>query len=119
MNKSQFAKLFEAALAASRSQAEASLGRKLPLLPTIKLVAFGQDDKWISVEDCLEFIYIDDSNFYRFIDVAVIAHSKTHTGYFVRVSGHAPGNLALTWQPEGLGPFKVMGSMEQLKPLAD
>lgn len=101
----------------AKSQAEEIFERKLPALTLIKLVAFGQDGRWITIEECLDFIYIDDVTFYRFIDVAVIACSETCTGYFVRVSGHPPGSLALTWQPEGLGPFKIMGPVDPLKPL--
>jgi hypothetical protein len=53
-------------------------------------------------------IYVGSDRFYRIIDVAIIEVLSNEYVAFVRVSGHAPDALGVTWDPTGSGPFKQL-----------
>lgn len=63
----------------------------------------------ITLERALDLVWLSPNRHFRIIDVAAIEREDNPPVLFVRLSGHEPGAFSETIDPEGLGPFKVMG----------
>ena len=101
-----FLDLFQLALNDAAEGAETKLLKAIPRSFLIRLHSFRLDDRLLSVDDAADKIYISNDRFYRNIDVAIEEVLPKESVAFVRVSGHAPDALSLTWDPTGSGPFK-------------
>jgi hypothetical protein len=106
MTKGTFLELFQRALNDAADGAEAKVLKAIPRSFLIRLHSFGLDDRLLSIEDAVDKIYINSDRFYRIIDVAIEEMLPKESVAFVRVSGHAPDALSVTWDPTGSGPFK-------------
>jgi hypothetical protein len=56
-----------------------------------------------TLDEAVDWLWLGPDRFYRVIDVAMRGDVA-----FVRVSGHGAGGWDETWEPAGLGPFKVL-----------
>lgn len=113
MNKQEFSELFLRSLEVSAENAEDKLGQKIPREFKILLYGAGFAGEIMSLEDALEFIYLDESTFYVIIDVSVIGYSRSTATVFTRVSAHTPGPFHSTrYGLEGSGPFNQLIAAE-------
>ena len=105
MTRQEFALLFRQKLAEAADLAEAKLGRSVPR--TFGIVR--HDGRRVSPDDALSELFLSETEFYRFIDLAVVEVSPTTTWVWTRESGHHPSAFEDTWnQPPGSGPFKQL-----------
>ncbi len=93
----------EAVLEASRKNLIA-----FPLECKVLFHGLGRNGEEISLENAAKLLYINDTFFYKIIDVYIIKRDAQYSYVFVRPSGHSPGEWAFTWNPEGAGPFRVL-----------
>jgi hypothetical protein len=110
MTKEQFATLFQEALSEATTEIEAQTQRTLPRHFLIELHAFGygRNDR-LSLTQTLDLLYINEEQFYRVIDIALIEVRSDATIFFVRVSGDHPSSWTETWNADsGKGSFKKM-----------
>ena len=108
MTKRSFRMLFLRALRAAADITRARLGKPIPRSFLIELHAPTAAGRLMSVDEALEKIYLDENRFYRIIDIGIEQVINYQTIAFVRVSGHPPGSFTETWDPQNLGPFKVI-----------
>lgn len=106
MTKGEFRELFQRQLNVAADNAEAKIGNPISRLFLVRLHAFGNDDRLLSVDEAIDKIYLGSDRFYPIIDVAVEEVLPNESLAFVRVSGHSPDVLSATWDPTGSGPFK-------------
>lgn len=107
MNRQSFREQFEKALATAATNAEAKLGRPVPRTFEIELHGAGRSGVIITPDQALDALYLGEDNFYRVIDLAMIALWPSRTRVFVRASDHRPRSFDETWnEPPGSGPFK-------------
>lgn len=106
MTKGTFLELFQRALNDAAGSAETKLLKAIPRSFLIRLHSFGLDDRLLSIEGAADKIYISSDRFYRILDVAIEEVLPKESVAFVRVSGHVPDALSVTWDPTGSGPFK-------------
>lgn len=113
MDKAEFAALFRESLELAAKYAEERLGHEISRNFTIRLYGAGSSGGVFDPEEVINKIYIDQSRFYRIIDLSVVEISKGTTKVFVRVSQHSPGSFEETWNdPPGTGPFKQLFAHE-------
>ena len=111
MNKQEFGQLFFKSLSEAANIADKRLGKSVSRSFEIELHGADHSGSLLSTKDALDALYIDDGQFFKIIDVAVIGISPKNTRMFVRVSGHIPSSFDETWnQPPGMGPFKQLVS---------
>lgn len=63
----------------------------------------------VTVEEALDFLWLSADRFYRVVDVAAFVGEDNPPVIFVRPAGFEPSPYENTWEPSGLGPFKVIG----------
>ena len=63
-----------------------------------------------AVDEALNLLWLSADRFYRVVDVAAF-EGEENPLVFVRPSGFEPSAYADTWEPAGLGPFKVLGTI--------
>lgn len=113
MTKDEFRELFDGALATAMANAAQRLKRSIPAEVQIKLHGAGHSGYLLSPLAAADALYLDESRFYRVIDVMVIGFSDQFTRVFVGASGHEPGSFDQTWNdPPGSGPFKQIISKD-------
>jgi hypothetical protein len=71
MTRDNFREQFKRALDVAAESAELKLDKNIPRSFSIRLRAFGYDDRVISVDEAVDKIYLGNDSFYRIIDVAI------------------------------------------------
>jgi len=106
MDKGRFALLFREAVRRALEQAgvPASLGE-----PVVEFYGKPNPGSPVTVAEALDFLWLSPERFYRVVDVAAFLGENNPPVIFVRPAGFEPSAYADTWEPQGLGPFKVMG----------
>jgi len=110
MTRADFRTLFLRALNAAADSAEAKLAEPVPRLFRVELHGAGCAGSIISVDEAINRLYLADDRFFRIVDLAVTQVLSDETVVFARVSGHAPGPFANTYDPSDLGPFKQIAA---------
>lgn len=110
MTKEIFKSLFQKALSTAAAKTESAANVTLPRDYMINLQAFGYSGPLLTCDQSIERLYINEDEFYRIIDVAIIGIHPEYSVAFVRVSGHAPGLFSATLNPKELGPFNILVS---------
>jgi hypothetical protein len=92
--------------------AQKEIADPLPAQFYLGLGAFGQQEKELSPDEVLSFLF-RDGTFPRIVDIAVRGIKDGRTFIWIRPSGHAyVSDFAQTWNtPAGMGPFKSIGLM--------
>jgi hypothetical protein len=106
MDKSGFALLFQEAVRRALEQAGVSAGSSEPV---VEFHGNPNPERPISVDMVLGFLWLSPDRFYRVVDVAAFLGEDNPPVIFVRPAGFEPSAYEDTWEPQGLGPFKVMG----------
>jgi hypothetical protein len=106
MDKSGFAPLFQEAIRRALEQAgvTGSLGE-----PVVEFHGKPNPERPIAVDEALDLLWLSPDRFYRVVDVAAFLGEDNPPVIFVRPAGFEPSAYEHTWEPQGLGPFKVMG----------
>lgn len=107
MDKSSFASLFREAI--QRALQEAGV----PAASTKPVVEFHgkpSPQRLVTIDEALDFLWLSEDRFFRIIDVAVLIGEDNPPVIFVRPAGFEPSTYEDTWEPSGLGPFKVLGA---------
>ena len=106
MDKSSYALLFQEAVQRALQQAglSAALGETV-----VEFHGRPNPDRRITVDEALNFLWLSADRFYRVVDVAAFSGEDNPPVIFVRPAGFEPSAYEDTWEPSGLGPFKVMG----------
>jgi hypothetical protein len=108
MDKESFRKLFIGNVKKAIRNAETIVPKRSDTFE-VELHGAGFPGVIMSPDDALEHMYIDESQFYRDIDVGVKSFLKGRWIVFVRISAHSPAKFTDTWNtPVGNGPFKVI-----------
>lgn len=63
----------------------------------------------VAVGEALDLLWLSADRFYRIVDVAAFVDEDNPPVIFVRAGGFEPSDYEDTWEPDGLGPFKVLG----------
>ena len=109
MTESEFDRLFQQALSTAAENVERRLSQAIPRVFEVAVYGAGYSGKVMSPEQAVHTLYLGPDRFYRIIDVAITAVTRSHCTVFVRVSGHTPGSFEETWnEPPGAGPFKQL-----------
>ena len=109
MKKDTFRSLFFDIAAQAIEQARKLLSIVFPSEFIVKMHGAGISGGIISPDEALDLMYIDETKFYRIIDVGVKMIQSDLTVLFVRISAHAPSYFDETWNtPKGNGPFKII-----------
>ena len=105
MDKGSYALLFEEAVRRALEQAGMSPGLK----PVVEFHGKPNPERPVAVDKALDFLWLSTDRFYRVVDVAAFVGEDDPPVIFVRPAGFEPSGYEDTWEPEGLGPFKVLG----------
>ena len=107
MDKGSYARLFKEAVRRALELAGVS-----PCLsePVVEFHGKPNPERPVTVDEALNFLWLSTDRFYRIVDVAAFMGEANPPVIFVRPAGFEPSGYEDTWEPEGLGPFKVMGS---------
>lgn len=105
MDKSSFALLFQEAVRRALEQAGVSGSLK----PVVEFQGKPNPERPVVVDEALDFLWLSPDRFYRVVDVAAFVGEDNPPVIFVRPAGFEPSAYEDTWEPHGLGPFKVMG----------
>ena len=108
MSQRTYEHLFQTALSRAVEAAEQEFSTSLPRNFIVELHGLGSVGERMDVSSALERLFINDTTFYRVVDVAIRQITSDTAVAFVRVSGHSPGPWEKTWDPDQLGPFKVL-----------
>lgn len=111
MSKEKFLNLFLSELERSAKTTREQLKLNLPDNFRVELHGAGGDGRIYSLSEAIDKLFLNDSRFFRIIDIAVKAITNTETIFFVRVSGHVPCAWSETWDPVRSGPFKQLGAI--------
>jgi hypothetical protein len=108
MDKNRFALLFQEAIRRALQQAgiSANFGESV-----VEFRGKPNPQQRVAVDEALDLLWLSADLFYRIVDVAAFVGEENPSVLFVRPSGLEPSAYADTWEPEGLGPFKVLGAM--------
>jgi len=112
MTREDFRQLLLRALERAAENAEDTLNRSIARTFRIELHGLGHSGESFKPDDAVDVIYLGPDHFFKIIDVAVTEVTRDSTTVFVRISGHTPCEFAMTWNPDDLGPFKQLSSME-------
>ena len=108
MDKSGFSRLFREAVRLALQQASVSANLSEPV---VEFHGKADPQHRITLDEALELLWLSADRFYRIVDVAAYVGEVNPSVLFVRPSGFEPSAFADTWDPSGLGPFKVIGAM--------
>jgi hypothetical protein len=110
-----FKELLVQSLEIAADNAESALGKQIAREYKIQLYGPGHSGDILDVDEAATLLYINESSFYRIIDIAVKQISPRFSTVFVRVSGHKPVPFEKTWDtPKGHGPFKQIMALIQV-----
>ncbi|MEW6598235.1 MAG: hypothetical protein AB1429_12150 [Pseudomonadota bacterium] len=65
----------------------------------------------ITLSSAAELLWLSPDRIYFIIDVGAYLRNDGRVVIFIRPSGHEPRPFANTWNPDELGPFKVIGQL--------
>ena len=109
MRKNEFKSLFLRVLEEASQEVEIKMGIQISRNFEIRLYGAGSSNLPLDIDAALNLLYISEEQFYRIIDVSIIAIGKDKTQVFVRTSDHKPSSFEKTWNtPHGYGPFKQL-----------
>jgi hypothetical protein len=94
--------------AARRALNEAGLSAALNE-PMIEYHGKPSPQRRVTMDEALSLLWLSEDRFYRVVDVAAYLGEDKRPVIFVRPAGFEPSAYEDTWEPTGLGPFKVMG----------
>jgi hypothetical protein len=106
MDKGSYALLFDEAVRRALKQAGVFPGVSEPL---VEFHGEPNPTRPLAVDEALDLLWLSTNRFYRVVDVAAVAGEDNPPVIFVRPAGFEPSGYEDTWEPEGLGPFKVLG----------
>jgi hypothetical protein len=106
MDKSGFAFLFHRAVRRALEQAGMSGSLSEPV---VEFRGKPNPEGPLTVDEALDFLWLSPDRFYRVVDVAAFLGEDNPPVIFVRPAGFEPSCYEDTWEPQGLGPFKIMG----------
>jgi hypothetical protein len=110
MDKKTFKHLFLKNVEEAVLRAEHIFAKKIPHDLPIELHGGGARGEIFSVDEALNYMFIEENIFYQIIDIGIVF--KDSYKVFVRISAHAPSAFQDTWNsPIGNGPFKVLEPM--------
>jgi hypothetical protein len=106
MDKGRFALLFQEAVRQALEQAgvAATLSE-----PVVEFHGRPNPKGPVTVDEALDFLWLSPERFYRVVDVAAFLGENNPPVIFVRPAGFEPNAYTDTWEPQGLGPFNVIG----------
>ena len=107
MDKASFFHLFKDAVELAVKAAEKSLGRKLSRDVIVRMYGAGTNGVDMSPRDFINRAYINETTFYRIIDLMVVETILDRPVLFARISGHPPGPLVQSWKGDQ-GPFRQL-----------
>ena len=104
--------LLEKGITTTLVEAQKEVSYTLPQQIYITLGAFRQDDRDLSIEEVMQFLF-QEGAFPRVVDIAVRGIKNGRTLIWIRPSDHPyVTTLVETWNtPPGMGPFKSLGLM--------
>lgn len=106
MDKGSYALLFEEAVRRALEEAGVSVCLREPV---VEFHGKPKPERPVAIHEALEFLWLSTDRFYRVVDVAAFVGEDNPPVIFVRPAGFEPSGYGDTWEPEGLGPFKVLG----------
>jgi hypothetical protein len=106
MDKTGYALLFQEAI--RRALQQAGLSATLSE-PVVEFHGRPNPKRRVKVDEALDFLWLSADRFYRIVDVAAFSGEDNPPVIFVRPAGFEPSTYEDTWEPSGLGPFKVIG----------
>jgi hypothetical protein len=107
MKFEEFKVLFIQQLEIATENAEKDLDRQIPRDYEVLLYAPRYSGVIVDVNKAVSALFIEDTRFYRIIDIAILQISNKKSRVFARVSGDDPVPFESTWNtPQGSGPFK-------------
>jgi hypothetical protein len=106
MDKSEYRLLFEKAVA--RSLREAGLTAS-SCEPVVKFFGTPNPRHTITMDQALDLLWLSPDRYFFIVDVGAFPGDERPPVIFVRPSGHEPRQFSDTWQPDDLGPFKLIG----------
>lgn len=106
MDQGTFSGQFHEAVrrALEQAQMSAALGE-----PIVEFHGRGGPNRRISLAETLDLLWLSEDQYYRIIDIGAYLVEGDPPVMFVRAAGFEPGSYEDTWDPSGLGPFKVIG----------
>jgi hypothetical protein len=106
MDQATFSRQFHEAVRRALEQAEMSamLGE-----PIVEFHGKGGPKRRISLAETVDLLWLSEDRFYRIVDVGAYVVEDNPPVMFVVATGFEPGSYQDTWDPSGLGPFKVIG----------
>jgi hypothetical protein len=109
MDKLQFRELFISNAQKALKFAEKKFGIYIDENFDVELHGGGLAGEKISIDQCVDNLYLGNDRFFRVIDIGVKSIKGNKALLFVRISAHQPVKFEETWNtPSGNGPFKVI-----------
>ena len=115
IDRAEFRAYFHKALAAATALAERQFGRVVPARKIVELLGLGGGR--LAPDAAADALYVAPDRFYNVIDVGVQWIEGDTTVVFVTPAGFEPCPWEETMDPDGLGPFKPVGSMDIREPI--
>lgn len=109
MDKSGFALLFRDAVRRALDEAGLSSTGGEPVVEFHG--KFNPSAHQIGLEEAVDLLWLSPKRFYRIVDISAVLGAVIQPIIFVRPAGLEPCAYSETWDPNDLGPFKVMGPM--------
>ena len=106
MDKSGYTLLFQEAARRALDQAGLSAALNEPI---VEYHGKPNPQRCVTMDEALNCLWLSEGRFYRVVDVAAYLGEDNPPVIFVRPAGFEPSAYEDTWEPAGLGPFKVMG----------
>ena len=106
MDKGSYALLFNEAVRRALELAGVSTSLSEPV---VEFHGKPNPERPVAVDEALDFLWLSTDRFYRIVDVAAFVGEDNPPVIFVRPAGFESSGYEDTWEPEGLGPFKVIG----------
>ena len=111
MDKGNYALLFEEAVRRALEQAGVSPSSSEPV---VEFHGRPSPEEPVALSEALGLLWLSTERFYRVVDVAAFVGEDNPPVIFVRPAGFEPSGYEDTWEPDGLGPFKVLGPATRL-----
>ena len=111
MIRDEFAARFRIALERASEQVGRQLNRPVPVASLFDVLLLGVKGQRLDFEKAVDALYRGAEESYVFIDVALRIDDPDAGLSWVRPSHHHLRPYADVWDPEGIGPFKVIGGI--------
>lgn len=108
LKKDRFNEKFAEAIKRAFYEVCNAKSNSMPLPEKFRVHAPNAPNELIDRDSASALIFINESLFYKIIDVGIILDKHEGNSVFVRVSGHDPVEYENTFDPSNLGPFKII-----------